>query len=63
MELTQTVNMRDMQEQLLDSMALERERGVTIILSLHGVQLLCLTLRLKSSCFYSLYSNRYFKTL
>ena len=30
MELTQTVNMRDMQEQLLDSMALERERGVTI---------------------------------
>ncbi len=30
MELTQTVNVRDMQEQLLDSMALERERGVTI---------------------------------
>ena len=30
MELTQTVNLRDMQEQLLDSMALERERGVTI---------------------------------
>lgn len=30
MELTQTVAARDMQEQLLDSMALERERGVTI---------------------------------
>ena len=30
MELTQTVKLRDMQEQLLDSMALERERGVTI---------------------------------
>ena len=30
MELTQTVAVRDMQEQLLDSMALERERGVTI---------------------------------
>ena len=30
MELTQTVRARDMQEQLLDSMALERERGVTI---------------------------------
>ncbi len=30
MELTQTVSVRDMQEQLLDSMALERERGVTI---------------------------------
>ena len=30
MELTHTVNLRDMQEQLLDSMALERERGVTI---------------------------------
>ena len=30
MELTQTVSERDMQEQLLDSMALERERGVTI---------------------------------
>ena len=30
LELTNTVNERDMQEQLLDSMALERERGVTI---------------------------------
>ena len=30
LELTQTVSERDMQEQLLDSMALERERGVTI---------------------------------
>jgi GTP-binding protein LepA len=30
LELTDTVNERDMQEQLLDSMALERERGVTI---------------------------------
>jgi len=30
MELTDTVSKRDMQEQLLDSMALERERGVTI---------------------------------
>lgn len=30
MELTNTVSKRDMQEQLLDSMALERERGVTI---------------------------------
>ncbi len=30
LELTQTVSARDMQEQLLDSMALERERGVTI---------------------------------
>ena len=30
LELTQTVSKRDMQEQLLDSMALERERGVTI---------------------------------
>lgn len=29
-ELTNTVSERDMQEQLLDSMALERERGVTI---------------------------------
>ena len=30
LELTDTVSERDMQEQLLDSMALERERGVTI---------------------------------
>ncbi len=30
LELTNTVSARDMQEQLLDSMALERERGVTI---------------------------------
>jgi len=30
LELTSTVSARDMQEQLLDSMALERERGVTI---------------------------------
>ena len=30
LELTHTVSERDMQEQLLDSMALERERGVTI---------------------------------
>ena len=30
LELTDTVGERDMQEQLLDSMALERERGVTI---------------------------------
>ncbi len=30
LELTQTVSNRDMQEQLLDSMDLERERGVTI---------------------------------
>lgn len=30
LELTDTVSKRDMQEQLLDSMALERERGVTI---------------------------------
>ena len=30
LELTNTVKARDMQEQLLDSMALERERGVTI---------------------------------
>lgn len=30
LELTRTVNERDMQEQLLDSMQLERERGVTI---------------------------------
>lgn len=30
LELTKTVSDRDMQEQLLDSMALERERGVTI---------------------------------
>ena len=30
LELTKTVSERDMQEQLLDSMALERERGVTI---------------------------------
>lgn len=30
LELTRTVNQRDMQEQLLDSMQLERERGVTI---------------------------------
>ena len=30
LELTNTVSKRDMQEQLLDSMALERERGVTI---------------------------------
>lgn len=30
LELTNTVGARDMQEQLLDSMALERERGVTI---------------------------------
>ena len=30
LELTQTVSERDMQEQLLDSMQLERERGVTI---------------------------------
>ncbi len=30
LELTKTVSARDMQEQLLDSMALERERGVTI---------------------------------
>lgn len=30
LELTRTVSKRDMQEQLLDSMALERERGVTI---------------------------------
>ena len=30
LELTNTVSQRDMQEQLLDSMALERERGVTI---------------------------------
>ena len=30
LELTHTVSARDMQEQLLDSMALERERGVTI---------------------------------
>ena len=30
LELTQTVSARDMQEQLLDSMQLERERGVTI---------------------------------
>jgi len=30
LELTKTVSAREMQEQLLDSMALERERGVTI---------------------------------
>ena len=30
LELTQSVELRDMQEQLLDSMDLERERGITI---------------------------------
>ncbi|MDR1619886.1 MAG: translation elongation factor 4 [Clostridiales bacterium] len=30
MELTQTVSQRDMEEQLLDSMDIERERGITI---------------------------------
>ena len=30
MELTDTVSARDMEEQLLDSMDIERERGITI---------------------------------
>ena len=30
MELTDTVSSRDMEEQLLDSMDIERERGITI---------------------------------
>ncbi|MBO5021328.1 MAG: hypothetical protein J6D52_11745, partial [Clostridia bacterium] len=30
LELTQSVSQRDMEEQILDSMDLERERGITI---------------------------------
>lgn len=33
MELTHTVAMRDMQEQMLDSNPIERERGITIKLA------------------------------
>ena len=46
LEKTETVSSREMQAQLLDSMDLERERGITI--KLNAIELLLLPVRVQS---------------